>query len=73
MSTWARHAQHAAGHDRDQADSEETWVSRADVTVAETLAGWTDECPEIKVTRFLTARPVVEAWSTKVSRPSWLS
>src|SRR5256885_178171 len=34
---------------------------RADVTVAETLAGWSDEYPEVRVTRFLTARPVVAA------------
>lgn len=36
-------------------------MRRADLTVAETLAGWTDEYPEVRVTRFLTARPVVEA------------
>jgi nucleotide-binding universal stress UspA family protein len=40
---------------------ESSWVRRADVTVAETLAGWADEYPEVRVTRFLTARPVVAA------------
>ncbi|WP_112237719.1 adenine nucleotide alpha hydrolase family protein [Kribbella monticola] len=29
--------------------------------MSETLAGWADEYPEVKVTRFLTAKPVVEA------------
>jgi hypothetical protein len=33
---------HAPQHDR---NVEESWVSRPDVTVAETLAGWTDEYP----------------------------
>jgi Universal stress protein family len=37
--------------DRDQADIEQTWVSRAEVTVAETLAGWTDEYPETAAER----------------------
>lgn len=55
------HAQPAPRHDRDQGDVEESWVSRADLMIAETLAGWTDDYPEVKVTRFLTARPVVEA------------
>jgi len=55
------HAQHAPRHDPDRAGVENSWVRRADLTVSETLAGWTDEYPEVKVTRFLTARPVVEA------------
>jgi nucleotide-binding universal stress UspA family protein len=55
------HAQHAPRHDRDRDGVDDSWVRRADLTVAETLAGWTDEYPEVRVTRFLTARPVVEA------------
>jgi len=53
------HAQHAPRHD--PVDFEDSWVRRGDLTVSETLAGWTDEYPEVKVTRFLTAKPVVEA------------
>jgi nucleotide-binding universal stress UspA family protein len=41
--------------------AEPTPKSRGDLTVAETLAGWSDEFPEVRVTRFLTARPVVAA------------
>ncbi|MEI8406501.1 MULTISPECIES: universal stress protein [unclassified Kribbella] len=55
------HAAHAPRHDSDRDGVEQSWVRRADVLVAETLAGWTDEYPEVKVTRYLTARPVVEA------------
>jgi nucleotide-binding universal stress UspA family protein len=55
------HAQHAPRHDSDRGGVEESWVRRADLTVSETLAGWTDEYPAVRVTRFLTARPVVEA------------
>jgi hypothetical protein len=55
------HAQHAPRRDRDSDGIENSWVRRGDLTVSETLAGWIDEYPEVKVTRFLTARPVVEA------------
>jgi nucleotide-binding universal stress UspA family protein len=55
------HAQHAPRHDPDRAGVEDSWVRRADLTVSETLAGWADEYPHVRVTRFLTARPVVEA------------
>lgn len=37
------------------------WVERARLTVSETLAGWDEEYPTVKVTRLLTGRPVVEA------------
>lgn len=53
------HAQRAPRHDRDGA--EQSWVQRAELTVAETMAGWADEFPRVPVTRFLTARPVVDA------------
>ncbi len=53
------HAQHAPRHDRHHDGN--SWVRRGDLTVSETLAGWTEEYPEVTVTRFLTARPVVEA------------
>ncbi|GAA0927524.1 universal stress protein [Kribbella koreensis] len=53
------HAQHAPRHDPD--DVEGSWVRRGELTVSETLAGWDEEYPEVKVTRFLTAKPVVEA------------
>jgi len=55
------HAQHAPRHDPVDADVDSSWVRRGDLTVSETLAGWDEEYPEVKVTRFLTARPVVEA------------
>jgi nucleotide-binding universal stress UspA family protein len=55
------HAAHAPRHDSDRGGVEQSWVRRADVIVAESLAEWTDEYPEVTVTRFLTARPVVEA------------
>jgi nucleotide-binding universal stress UspA family protein len=55
------HAQRAPRHDTAGEGVENSWVRRADLTVSETLAGWTDEYPEVRVTRFLTARPVVEA------------
>ncbi|WP_157979656.1 universal stress protein [Kribbella monticola] len=55
------HAQHAPRHDPADGDLESSWVRRGDLTVSETLAGWADEYPEVKVTRFLTAKPVVEA------------
>lgn len=55
------HAQHAPRHDPVDGSVESSWVRRGDLTVSETLAGWADEYPEVKVTRFLTAKPVVEA------------
>jgi nucleotide-binding universal stress UspA family protein len=55
------HAEHAPRHDRATDGVEESWVRRGDLTVAETLAGWSEEYPEIKVSRFVTGRPVVEA------------
>lgn len=55
------HAQDAPRHDGDRDGVENSWVRRADLTVTETLAGWTGEYPDVRVTRFLTARPVVEA------------
>lgn len=55
------HAQHAPRHDSQRDSVQSSWVRRGDLTVSETLAGWTDEYPEVRVTRFLTARPVVEA------------
>ncbi|TDU87909.1 universal stress protein family protein [Kribbella voronezhensis] len=36
-----------------------TWQERAALTVSETLAGWDEEYPQVKVTRLLTTRPVV--------------
>ncbi|TDO58277.1 universal stress protein family protein [Kribbella sp. VKM Ac-2571] len=38
-----------------------TWQERGALTVSETLAGWHEEYPEVKVTRLLTTRPVVAA------------
>lgn len=38
-----------------------TWQERAGLTVSETLAGWDEEYPNVKVTRLLTTRPVVDA------------
>lgn len=35
------------------------WEERAGLTVSETLAGWDEEYPHVKVTRLLTTRPVV--------------
>ena len=55
------HAQHAPRHDPIDGGVANSWVRRAALTVSETLAGWDEEYPEVKVTRFLTARPVVEA------------
>jgi nucleotide-binding universal stress UspA family protein len=55
------HAQHAPRHDPVDGDVESSWARRGDLTVSETLAGWDEEYPGVKVTRFLTARPVVEA------------
>jgi hypothetical protein len=37
-----------------------SWMERACLTVAETLAGWDEEYPAVKVTRLVTARPVVD-------------
>jgi nucleotide-binding universal stress UspA family protein len=48
------HAQHAPRHGRDRSSSDE-------LSVAETLADWAVRFPGVKVTRFLTGRPVVEA------------
>jgi nucleotide-binding universal stress UspA family protein len=48
------HAQHAPRHGRDRSGSDE-------LSVAETLADWAERFPDVKVTRFLTGRPVVEA------------
>jgi nucleotide-binding universal stress UspA family protein len=48
------HAQHAPRHGRDL-------LSPDELSVAETLADWAQRFPAVKVTRFLTARPVVEA------------
>lgn len=53
------HAQRAPRHDRDGDDG--VWLQHAELTVAETMAGWADEFPHVRVTRFLTARPVVDA------------
>jgi nucleotide-binding universal stress UspA family protein len=36
-----------------------TWMERAGLTVSETLAGWDEEYPNVKVTRMPTTRPVV--------------
>lgn len=55
------HAQHAPRHLPADTPAQESWVRRADLTVAETLAGWTEEYADVKVTRFLTGRPVVAA------------
>jgi nucleotide-binding universal stress UspA family protein len=48
------HAQHAPRHGRDLSSTDE-------LSVSETLADWAQRFPEVKVTRFLTGRPVVEA------------
>jgi len=37
------------------------WASAAELTVSETLAGFGERFPEVRVTRLLTARPVIEA------------
>ncbi|WP_185445795.1 universal stress protein [Kribbella qitaiheensis] len=42
-------------------DGGDTWVARADLTLAETLAGWAEQYPEVTVTRMVTADPVVTA------------
>jgi nucleotide-binding universal stress UspA family protein len=55
------HAESAPRRGPADDDVESSWVRRADLTVAETLAGWSDEYPDVRVTRFLTARPVVAA------------
>ena len=52
---------HAASAPRHTEDVEESWVRRADNTVGYALDGWKEAFPKVRVTRFLTARPVVEA------------
>jgi nucleotide-binding universal stress UspA family protein len=37
----------------------DSWQQRAALTVSETLAGWDEEYPNVKVTRMITTRPVV--------------
>ncbi|WP_329000914.1 universal stress protein [Kribbella sp. NBC_00709] len=51
------HSHHLAYHAPDGADG--SWQERAGLTVSETLAGWDEEYPHVKVTRLLTTRPVV--------------
>jgi nucleotide-binding universal stress UspA family protein len=36
-----------------------SWQERAALTISETLAGWDEEYPNVKVTRMITTRPVV--------------
>jgi nucleotide-binding universal stress UspA family protein len=55
------HASDVAHRTSPQDDVADSWVRRADLTVGETLAGWVEEYPEVKVTRFLTGGPVVPA------------
>ncbi len=38
-----------------------TWATTAQLTVAETLAGWTEQYPDVKVTRLVTSRPATDA------------
>ncbi|WP_406054623.1 universal stress protein [Kribbella sp. NBC_00889] len=42
-------------------DVEHSWISRADHTISEAVAAWTSEFPQVRVTRFLSSRPAVEA------------
>jgi nucleotide-binding universal stress UspA family protein len=39
--------------------ADDVWTERAGLTVAETLAGWDEEFPQVTVTRLLTTQPVV--------------
>jgi len=55
------HAASAPRHTDEVYDVEESWVRRADNTVASVLDVWKEAFPKVRVTRFLTARPVVEA------------
>lgn len=43
------------------AADDNSWHEHAALTVSETLAGWDEEFPHVRVTRLLTTRPVVEA------------
>jgi nucleotide-binding universal stress UspA family protein len=45
-------AEHAGNDD----DPEHSWISRADHLLSETLASWTSQFPDVKVTRFLSSR-----------------
>lgn len=55
------HVEHAPRHERDTDGVEDSWIRRGDLTIDEALAGWSDQHPEVRISRILTARPVVEA------------
>jgi nucleotide-binding universal stress UspA family protein len=42
-------------------DGRTTWATAAELTVAESLAGFADRFPEVRVTRFVTNQPVNDA------------
>jgi Universal stress protein family len=49
-------------------DDELAWSSRAGLTVAETLAGWEQRCPDVSVVRLLSTEPVSQSlarWSAR--------
>jgi len=50
------HAGQPAEHAWNDEDPEHSWISRADHLLSETLAPWTSEFPNVKVTRFLSSR-----------------
>lgn len=50
------HAGLPAEHAWNDDDSEHSWISRADHLLSETLAPWTRQFPDVRVTRFLSSR-----------------
>lgn len=51
---------HAQNTPRDHRSGDRPF-DRSELSVQETLAGWAEEFPRVRLTRFLTSRPVVEA------------
>ncbi|MEU4295668.1 universal stress protein [Kribbella sp. NPDC026596] len=50
------HAGLPAEHAWNDEDPEHSWISRADHLLSETLAPWTRQFPDVRVTRFLSSR-----------------
>jgi nucleotide-binding universal stress UspA family protein len=46
---------------RIERDGETTWATPLELTMAESLAGFAERYPEVKVTRFITNQPVTDA------------
>ncbi|GAA1521327.1 universal stress protein [Kribbella lupini] len=55
------HAGLPADHAGNDEDVDHSWIHRADQTLAEALAVWSNEFPEVRVTRFLSSRPAAAA------------